>query len=195
MTVVAIPAWNAQGVIPPIDELDPTSAERPPYTVSLTDFVSRFGTSPERCGILRGFLEYRRALQNAGLNDGFQWINGSFLENTESLERRAPQDIDVVTFLHTPSDLDMTEKTLRLFDHDEVKNRFKVDAYFVELDALTPRELTFWSAYWYSLWSHRRNQLWKGFVQIELAPADESELLMAIPDGAMSVSPIPTVLP
>lgn len=31
MTAVAIPAWNARGVIPPINELNPTATERPPY--------------------------------------------------------------------------------------------------------------------------------------------------------------------
>lgn len=27
---------------------------------------------------------------------------------------------------------------------------------------------------WYSVWSHRRSQLWKGFVQVDLAPAEDA---------------------
>lgn len=170
MSVVPIPRWNAQGVIPPINELKPTSVERSPYKTTLADFVSRFAVTPARDEIVRGFLEYRLALHKAGFVSGFQWLDGSFLENTERLEGRDPRDIDVVSFLHTPSNLAMTPDTLRLFDHDEVKRRFKVDGYPVELDQITPRELVSWSAYWYSLWSHRRNQLWKGYVQVELEP-------------------------
>lgn len=34
--------------------------------------------------------------------------------------------------------------------------------------------LTRHSAYWYSVWSHRRNQLWKGFVQVDLAPGEDT---------------------
>ena len=180
MNAVPIPHWNAQGVIPPINELNPTAVERSPYRVSLADFVNRFALTPARNEIVRGFLEYRLALHHAGFVSGFQWLDGSFLEHTERLEGRDPKDIDVVTFLHTPSNWVMNEDTLKLFDHDEVKHRFKVDAYYVEPDTLPPRELSTWSAYWYSLWSHRRNQLWKGYVQIELAPADENLLLMRI---------------
>ena len=39
MTTVAIPAWNPQGLLPPIDVLNPTSVERSPYRVVLTDVV------------------------------------------------------------------------------------------------------------------------------------------------------------
>lgn len=180
MNAVPIPHWNAQGVIPPINELNPTSVARSPYQATLADFVSRFAVTPARIEIVRGFLEYRLALHNAGFVSGFQWLDGSFLENTERLEGREPRDIDVVTFLHTPNNLAITPDTLRLFDHDEVKHQFKVDGYSVELDQISPRELVSWSAYWYSLWSHRRNQLWKGYIQVELTPADENRLLMDI---------------
>ncbi len=59
MTTVTIPAWNPQGVLPPIDVLNPTDAKRSPYRVLLTDLVVRFATSPERRQILRGWLDYR----------------------------------------------------------------------------------------------------------------------------------------
>jgi hypothetical protein len=151
MTTVAIPAWNALGVLPPIDPDLPTSPDRSPYPVSLKDVVMRFSTSPERQAVLKGFLAYRAELHRLGLTVGFQWLDGSFLEDVETIERRAPSDIDVVSFFHTPPEFDLNVDDEQLFDQAVAKGRFRVDAYFVDLDQVTPRELAFWSAYWYSL--------------------------------------------
>lgn len=101
MTTVAIPEWNTLGLLPPTDPADPTSAERSPYPVALLDVILRFAISPERCKVLKGFLDYRAALHGMGLVSGFQWLDGSFTEQVETLERRPPKDIDVVTFVHT----------------------------------------------------------------------------------------------
>src|SRR4051812_362167 len=102
MATVAIPAWNANGVIPPISSANPTSAERSPYLVSLSEFVLRFGTSAKRRQVLNGFLQYRGRLHTAGLRTGFQWLDGSFMENVETTETRDPKDLDVVTFFSLP---------------------------------------------------------------------------------------------
>lgn len=177
MTAVSIPNWNAQGVLPPNDPLNPTSAERSPYIVSLTDFVLHFGTTTKRQAILIGLLDFRATLHAAGLANGFQWVDGSFLEDIEKTESRAPSDMDVVTFFHLP--LGQSQKSFasvhpRLFDHADTKNRFHVDAYFVPLDDNPPACLVQRSAYWYSVWSHRRNGLWKGYLQIDLAQTDDA---------------------
>ncbi|MDG4560911.1 MAG: hypothetical protein P9E88_06425 [Candidatus Competibacter sp.] len=181
MTLVPIPAWNAQGVIPPINALNPTSVERSPYTVSLIDFVDQFSTSPERRNVLQGFLRYRLALHSAGLTQGFQWLNGSFLEDVETLEGRAPRDLDVVTFYRLPAGQSQQDVQLlapHLFPinrtaQEQLKANFHVDAYLVHL-GMIPERLVERSTYWYSLWSHRRNQLWKGYVQINLAPTEDA---------------------
>jgi hypothetical protein len=52
-----------------------------------------------------------------------------------------------------------------------------VDAYIVELDQLSSDQIVLHSAYWYSIWSHRRNQAWKGFLQIVLDPAEDTEAI------------------
>ncbi|PKN21437.1 MAG: hypothetical protein CVU65_16875, partial [Deltaproteobacteria bacterium HGW-Deltaproteobacteria-22] len=161
MNTVAIPAWNALGLLPPIDPDLAISPHRSPYPVSLTDVVMRFSTSTNRRAILKGFLNYRAELHRHGFQNGFQWIDGSFLENIETIERRVPRDLDVVTFLHTPENTSSPDDE-RFLDHAWAKTEFKVDAYLVELDLISPRELTCWAAYWYSLWSHRRTQTWKG---------------------------------
>jgi len=170
MTTATIPDWTAQGVLPPVDLLDPTSANRSPYQASVTDFVLRFASSNERCQIIDGLLRYRAALKEAGLTRGFQWVDGSFLEEVETLESRPPNDIDVVTFFQLPAgktQTDIAAKHADLVDHDQVRTKYHVDAYLVHLGSDSER-LVRQSSYWYSVWSHRRNLAWKGFVEIDL---------------------------
>jgi hypothetical protein len=180
MSDVVIPGWNSNGVIPPIDPTNPTSFERSPYEVSLTDLVLRFGTSLERQEVLNGFLLFRSELHKVGLTRGVQWLDGSFLENIESLESRAPNDIDVVTFYHRPNSYTQQElfkASPRLFNHDNVKEDYHVDAYLINLDDNTPEFLVSSSAYWYSVWSHRRNLLWKGYLQIDLSQTHDASAI------------------
>ena len=40
----------------------------------------------------------------------------------------------------------------------------------VPLERLIP-----WVTYWYSIWSHRRDGVWKGYVQVDLAPDDDAD--------------------
>lgn len=174
MSTVSIPAWTADGVLPPLDVTNPTSANRSPYRVAVTDFVLHFGTSVERCVILDGLFRYRAALHAVGLVAGFQWVDGSFLEQVELLAGRAPRDVDVVTFYRLPAgetQASLLAKDPNLFDHGQVKATYNVDGYLMHLGAAAER-LVKGSTYWYSLWSHRRSQAWKGYVEIDLAPDD-----------------------
>jgi len=171
-----IPDWNAQGVVPPIDVLAPASPVRSPYAVPLKEFVEKYATSMERRSILRGYLQYRLAWHKVGLNEGFQWVNGSFSEEVEKLEGRPPKDIDVVTFFTKTTHVDLA-LVGDLADHAFVKQTYKVDGYPLELDLLSPSEIVAHSAYWYSMWSHRRNYMWKGFFEIDLAPSEEAKLI------------------
>lgn len=54
------------------------------------------------------------------------------------------------------------------------KTRFHVDGYFVELDLEPQQSLIERSTYWYSMWSHRRNMVWKGYLQIDLSPVEDN---------------------
>ncbi len=169
MTIVAIPPWTPTGVLPPVNLDDPVGPERSPYQVSLVDIVLRFGTSPKRREILEGLLNLRKALHEHRFVDGFQWIDGSFLEDFELIEKRSPADIDVVTFTSVPAELAVDDSVLAIFDHDVVKREYLVDHYFVELN-LPSRQLISQAAYWASVWSHRRSMQWKGFLQVDLDP-------------------------
>ncbi|WP_408872021.1 DUF6932 family protein [Gluconobacter oxydans] len=101
---MSLPNWNMAGVIPPIaPESGPTGSDRSPYEISLNDFIVRFATSQQRASILEGLLAFRRSLQTVGITQGFQWIDGSFLEHIEDTESRPPNDVDVVTYAYLPT--------------------------------------------------------------------------------------------
>jgi len=88
--MTSIPSWTTSDVLPPINPASPASADRSPYEVSLTDLILHFNTSPERQAILTGLLDFRQALHAIGIVNGFQWLDGSFLENVEATEKRTP---------------------------------------------------------------------------------------------------------
>lgn len=173
----AIPAWTVNGVLPPIDSASPAGVDRSPYEVGLADIVLRFATSADRRTILTGFLDFRAALHAIGLVDGFQWVDGSFVEDVETIHDRPPRDVDVVTFFRLPAGQSQQGLAIAhpsVFEPAEAKRTFRVDAYFVQLDSDLPEVLVRQSIYWYSLWSHRRDERWKGYLQIDLSPADDA---------------------
>lgn len=183
--LTTFPDWNNRGIIPPIpaDPRFATGQPRSPYPVSLLEVVQRFSTSTKRVAILRGFLRYRTALHRAGLTKGFQWLDGSFLENKEVMIGQTPGDIDVATFFYLPtgtSQADLLSRDALAFGSDGLarKNAFYVDAYLIPLDTPTeiPIEDLVWNShYWYGVFSHsRRNFLWKGFLQINLASGEDA---------------------
>lgn len=138
-----------------------------------------------RSRLLDGMLKYRAALHAAGLVTGFQWIDGSFLEHVEHLAGRAPNDVDIVTFYRiAPGDTPdiVLARNPDLFDRVKAKATFKVDAFLVPLDA-DAAFLVANSAYWYGVWSHRRDFSWKGFVEVDLTPAETPalDLLKTLP--------------
>ena len=181
---IPVPEWDGDGVIPPLDLADPVSDKRSPYIVSLLDLLARFGNTEPRRDILSGLLDFRAELHRAGLTQGFQWIDGSFVEDVENLENRSPGDIDVVTFFYIPEG--HTQESLgtavpHIFDTVAMNDMFGVDAYIYPLNQTTPETLVRRSAYWYGIWSHRRgDMLWKGFVQVDLDDSDDERARAAL---------------
>ncbi len=171
--------------IPPFDPIynalpphlgDPRKrTDMSPYPATVTEICQRFGTSPERTAILHGFLALREELLSRGIA-GFQWIDGSFLEEIELTEGRPPGDIDVVTFVEVPHDsAALTAQligTVDLLDRDWVKSHFKVDHFVVPLCS-RPRLIVSSTRYWFGLFSHRRDGLWKGMLEVSLQDINE----------------------
>jgi len=141
---------------------------------------------------LEGYLNYRSALHAIGIIEGFQWVNGSFTEDIEMIGRRAPNDLDLVTFFKLPAGVP-NQSMLVALDPSlfpagpraatvkaDLKTRFRVDAYLVPLpshpaDLNRVDRLVGHSCYWYGMWSHQRGtQRWKGYLEIDLDPAEDT---------------------
>jgi hypothetical protein len=179
-----IPAWNISGVLPPIRPDKPgNDTDRSPYIVNLHHVVNQFATSPDRIAILHGLLNYRKVLHDMGIVDGFQWLDGSFFEHIEMLECRPPSDMDVVTFLRLPVGVtqeSLYKENVDFFNPNMTKVQYRIDGYISFLGEPTePRHVKLIS-YWYSMWSHRRNLVWKGFIQVDLSPDEDIEAIRAL---------------
>lgn len=154
------------------------SAHSSPYPVTTSELVQRFAISSARSMVLDGLLRYRAELRGLGFVQGFQWLDGSFVENVEARENRAPNDVDLVTFAHRPAGMDnIAIKRLLptrpdLFDQERCKAGFHCDTNLVNLTT-APEWLITQTRYWYGLYSHRRGDaLWKGMLQLPLDSDD-----------------------
>jgi hypothetical protein len=146
----------------------------------MVDVIQRFGVSLERIAILRGLLSYREKLRSLGLVDGYQWLDGSFVENVEAIRNRPPKDIDIVTFASIPGTTDekraLVLANLDIFDSEAAKEAYHCDAYFVDV-TVKPLLLVDSTRYWFGLFSHQREtSLWKGMVQVPIISDDPAAL-------------------
>ncbi|MBM2839431.1 MAG: hypothetical protein HW415_2056 [Deltaproteobacteria bacterium] len=190
-----IPVCNQSGVLPPflpgVSPIEPGAMA--PYRVSLLDVAHRYATSDERLKILKGFLTYREELRLLGFDQGFQWIDGSFVENIEANSGRPPRDIDLITFAHRPfqyTDNDVWRAFLEtrsdLFNPELSKGRYFCDAYFVDMTS-HPRYLINQTKYWFGLFSHQRETyLWKGMLEIPLC--DDTEVAAFLSGGGSNAA-------
>jgi hypothetical protein len=177
-----IPPFNQSGVLPPLVGQAHDPGMRSPYPASMVEIVNRFATSAPRRAILRGLVAYRAELRAIGIDRGFQWLDGSYVEDVEATRLRSPADIDLVTFARRPAGTELNdawatllERRCDLFSPREAKLKFRCDAYFVDLGTVEVEWLVMRATYWASLFSHRRDtHLWKGMLQVDLA--DDSDL-------------------
>lgn len=173
--------------IPPFDSIlnilpphlgDPREfADLSPYRCTVTEVCNRFATSPARKEILDGFLSFRAELLSIGIQ-GFQWLDGSFLEDIEAQEGRDPVDIDVVTFIAVPDNQADAVAAFAinptLGNRAFVKSAFHVDSLRVPLYA-DPEVLVEYSRCWYALFAHRRDGTWKGMLRVELMDKSDDD--------------------
>jgi len=174
--VMALPPINpVLGVIPPYIGGDPTDPGfMTPYHTSMEEVCASLGTSDARREILRGLLDLRQRLRQAGV-EGFQWLGGSFMEDCIVTRRREPNDIDVVTYVGTPNTPREVDAATTGMDHDSVKRDHRVDHYLVPLSSPTIMVVDE-CRYWCGLFSHRREDgLWKGMANVKLTIAGNDD--------------------
>lgn len=171
-----IPEFTANGLLPPFLGKANSPQGRSPYLSSVPELWGRFSYSDDRRRLLDGLVRYRSALHHLGFSDGMQIIDGSFLEDVETLQGRSPRDIDVVTFVKRPNGIkddakwiEFLEVNKDFFANEKAKEEFFCDAYFVDLDAGgSVVEQLF---YWHGLFEHQRDSFaWKGAVALYLSP-------------------------
>lgn len=189
-----IPQPTIDGVLPPFQGSEPGDipALMSPYQVGPLDVVQRYGTTDQRKAILKNWLNHREALRNLGIARGFQWLDGSFVEEKD------PNDLDLVIFAHRPaaSQDGVSWKALlmanqNLFSRPQVKQTYNLDTFFLDMSG-NPETLVSMSRYLLQLFSHQRvTFLWKGMLQVRLEDTGEDAQAMAlltpqgniVPDG------------
>ena len=171
--MLSIPDWSVGGFLPPVDERNPVSRNRSPYLTTCRELIEQFATTQRRIEILDGFLRFRKRLHACGIRDGVQWINGSFVEKKEEIRKEPPNDVDVVTILRASEGKTFDKfwnSCAELFDQETVKKEFLTDSYYILIDdGYTLNQLLDEVSYWCGLWSHTREFVWKGFLQIPLS--------------------------
>jgi hypothetical protein len=174
--LMAVPAYTIDGVLPPFLGSDPGGdpAAMSPYIVTATEVVDRFGTTVGRRAIMKGWLDHRAALRPIGIMGGFQWLDGSFLEDKE------PSDLDLVIFVTRPPGATDMAGWIRflttnhaLLDRPTLKAQFKLDVLFLDLDG-NREALISLTRYYLQLFSHQRQSfLWKGMLHVPLDNAGD----------------------
>lgn len=188
-----IPAFTIDGVLPPyIGPTGPGGAaeDMSPYSVSIVEVVSTFGTTSGRRDILRGWLAHRAHLRMAGFDRGFQWLDGSFVEDKD------PRDLDVVTFLYRPNGVRdgsgvaaLMSANSGLFSRRRVKASYHLDAFPIDLDG-SAEVLVGMSRYFLGLFSHRRGDgLWKGMLQVRIEDENDDVAALALLNADARVGP------
>ncbi len=192
-----IPPLNQAGVLPPyLTNIGPTKSDAmSPYKTNIKELVSRFAVTPKRIDIVKGLINYRQLLRKEGIVDGFQWIDGSYVERCEERLNRSPNDVDVVTFAYRPQNykddgkwgLFVKQKEDIIFNRRIIKQLYACDAFYEDL-SLPGKVIVSRARFWFGLFSHQRSTfLWKGLLEIPLQ-ADDNDALTPLNGGTKNAS-------
>jgi hypothetical protein len=176
-----IPDFDHNYVLPP-HLGDPINRNHlSPYPCTSIELCQKFSHSATRVRILKNFLSFREQLTNHRVIFGFQWLDGSFLTDIETIERRPPRDLDVVTFFGGISIADQ-QTILTSFPEfgssQLAKANYLLDHYAVDY-AFRPEVTVEQTRYWIQLFTHSRLGVWKGMLRIPLnTPNDDRTALV-----------------
>ncbi len=175
-----IPKFDHNNVIPPHLGNPSKREDLSPYRCTTLELCQTFGTTKERVLILKGLLEFRDRMTAFGIVQGFQWLDGSFTENIEKSEKRAPNDLDLVTFfggLSIDDQKHIKTNFLEFTNATVAKGSYKLDHYPVDC-SYSPDVTVEMTRYWISLFTHNRLGVWKGILRLELNTTDIDKLAL-----------------
>ena len=165
-----IPNFDHNNVLPPHLGNPTDRSHLSPFPCTILELCHRFATSLQRVEILKGFITFRQQMNKSGIIYGFQWLNGSFLENIEVSEGRQPNDLDVVTFYGRLSPIDQAKirTTFPEFANPTLaKIAYHLDHYAVDYN-FHPDVTVEMTRYWIQLFTHNRKSVWKGILRLPL---------------------------
>lgn len=183
-----VPAFTIDGVLPPyVGANGPGGSpeDMTPYEVSPSEVVTALGDTGQRRGILRNWLNHRQHMRALGITRGFQWLDGSFVEDKQ------PRDLDVVTFMWRPPVAQSAQEIQQLIlknpdalHRPNVKALYNLDFLLVDLNG-GPEIIVYATRYFCGLFSHRRgDDLWKGMLQVRLEDVQDDAEALAILNAA-----------
>jgi len=166
--------------------------QRSPYPVTIEELAKELSFNKHRVRLLNGLIGYRKALRACGV-DGYQWIDGSFVEHKENrLVPDIPNDIDILTIIRTKyapesSEFLAFQQSIKpLFDVVATKLLYRCDAYPIFLfenlgnnPSVIIKYTLDIAHYWYGLFSHSRDGAkWKGILEVQLASSDDDQSVL-----------------
>lgn len=172
-----IPEFDHNLVLPPHRGDPRFSADVSPYACTSLELCRRFATSPKRREILEHFLAFRKKIHSSGMTQGYQWLDGSFLEDVETRENRSPEDLDLLTIYWGYSTAFQEQFDLKFpefSNHNLSKSKYRLDHYPVDI-GLSPDLTVDNICYWIQLFSHNRDAVWKGMIRVELDTPEEDD--------------------
>lgn len=178
-----IPAFTIDGVIPPYvgpNGLGGRGEDMTPYMVSAIEVVATLGVNDQRRSILQNWLQHRADIRALGFDRGFQWLDGSFVEDKD------PRDLDIITFTYRPAAAKKLQDFRQLCANNpdqlarrRIKAKYNLDAFFVDLNG-APETIVNTSRYYLGLFSHRRgDDLWKGMLQVRMENVQDDAAALA----------------
>jgi hypothetical protein len=183
-----IPDFDHNQVLPPHLGTPINPNDLSPYCCTSLELCKKYAYTKERVEILKGYIQSRQILNQNAVTNGFQWLDGSFLENIELLEKRPPNDLDLVTFFQGISiseQLIITGKFPEFASSILSKKTFKIDHYPVDFGYI-PEKTVELTRYWLQLFTHNRNNIWKGMLRIELnTPKIDSDALFLLNNSTL----------
>ncbi len=172
-----IPDFDHNFVLPPHLGNPVDRSQLSPYPCTIIELCHKFSRTPERINILKNFVLFRQRMNSFGIVYGFQWLDGSFLEDIESVESRPPNDLDIVTFFGglSPADQAAISASFPEFANPTLsKTNYSLDHYPVDY-SFRPDVTVEITRYWLQLFTHNRKRVWKGILRLPLNTALEDQ--------------------
>ncbi len=153
------PDYNFRGHLPPF-----TGYDESPYIVNIAEVVERFVEDRNRLKLLKGLMDYRQDLHDAGFKIVSQWIDGPFVDKSAE-----PDCIHVASLC---VDVPVSPEGIRhLLDPQQCERRYLVRPRLLDLCS-SGHLISRLTAEVTQHFSHSAEHHWKGFLEVPFLNGD-----------------------